>query len=137
MHAGWTQNSDAEVADDRRNQDWNRARREVGKYLGVDIERRKGRVRMVEISDRRRGHSRRTTERHWTSARERLESRGQDVTHPPVTEDRRNEAAAEVAAQPTVVVVVAVVSRRTGGLWRSFSTVRLVSFVFGVSVHVL
>jgi hypothetical protein len=70
----------------------------VGKYLGVDIERRKELARMVEISDRKRGHSRRTTGRHSASARERLESRGQDVRDPPGTEDKRKEAAVEVAA---------------------------------------
>ena len=59
-------------------------------------------MRMVEISGRRRGHGRRKTKRHWTSAHERLEFGGQDVTDPPGAEDRRKEAAAEVAARPTV-----------------------------------
>ena len=58
---GKPQSSRAKVVDDRRSQDWNRARREVGQYQGVDTERRKGRVRMTALFDCRRSHSRRKT----------------------------------------------------------------------------
>jgi len=93
----------------------------------------------IEISGRRRGHGRRKTKRHWTNVRERLEFGGQDVTHPPGTEDRRKEAAAEVAVRPTVVVVVVVVENcRAVDLRRSFSflTVRwfTLTFEFGSTV---
>lgn len=76
---------------------------------------------MIEIYGRRRGHGRRKTKRHWTSARGRLEFGGQDVTHPRGTEDRRKEAAAEVAPPTVVVVVVVVVENcRTADLRRTF-----------------
>jgi hypothetical protein len=80
-------------------------------------------VRRIVTSGRRRGHIRMKTKQHWTSARERLELGGQDVTHPPGTEDRRKEVAAEVEARATVVVVVEVEveSCKTGDLRRTFS----------------
>ena len=60
-HPGKPQSTRVEVADDRRSQGWNRARRVAGKRQGVGTERMKGQVKMTEISDRRRGHSRRKT----------------------------------------------------------------------------
>jgi hypothetical protein len=78
-------------------------------------------VRRIVTWDRRRGHIRKKTKQHWTSARGRLELGGQDVTHPPGTEDRRKEVAAEVEAQATVVVEVEVESCKTGDLRRTFS----------------
>ena len=103
-HVGKPQSSRAKVVDDRRSQGWNRARREVGMYQGVDTERRKEQVRMVGPFDCKKGHNRRKTKR-W-SAHEKLGLKAQDVMGPPGAGDRRREAAAEVAGQPTVAVGV-------------------------------
>jgi len=93
-HVGMPQSSRAKVVDDRRSQGWNRARREVGPYQGLDTERRKEQVRMTVPFDCRRGHSR----------RKRLGLGAQDVMCLPGVGDRRKEVAAEVAGQPTVAV---------------------------------
>lgn len=121
-HVGKPQSSRAKVVDDRKSQDWNRARREVGQYQGVDTERRKEPVRMTALFDCRRGHSRRETKRHWRSAHEILGLGAQDVMCPPGGGDRRKEVAAEVAGQPTVAAGVE--SRETEHLPRTFPTIQ-------------
>jgi hypothetical protein len=59
----------------------------------VDTEPTKGQARKTETSDRRMGHSRRKTDRHWMSAGEELKMGGQDVTRPPEAGDRHKAVA--------------------------------------------